>query len=132
MPRPAAIGLILLSLAVPAPARAQPLVAESVDGATRLCLYGGLVSARFDDRTNRVVRYRDTETCPARAPSVVTDRPPPPTAMLSSESTELGLRLCVYQQEEEQWRRTVPIGMLCPPAAGMLPQAPPPRRRGRD
>lgn len=127
MPRPAVIALILLALAVPALGQ-RPLVAEQVERSERLCLYGGLVSDRFNDSTNRVVRVRSTQTCPLREPVTVSDRPPPPTAMFSEQTIDRGLRICIYKQGDQQWRRALPLQALCPIAAGMLP----PERRERD
>ncbi|HTU12684.1 MAG TPA: hypothetical protein VMG08_17475 [Allosphingosinicella sp.] len=111
----------------PAPARAQSLVSEELEGNRRVCNYDGGNSLLSGSNRGRRYAVGIGENCPLTYPVTNTTRQAPPTAVLRSDRQTPEGRACVYEQWGTSWTFTLRNRSACPPAAGMATRELPPQ-----
>ena len=116
--KPAYLLAILLALPA-APASAQDLAGELVQGSERICYY----PPRAAGTPERVYRVRSTQRCPRTLPFANSQAAPPPYASLEASSVSEGNRVCTYRQGAGRWSYQLPTAVRCPMTAGMIAQA---------
>src|SRR5690349_24206872 len=123
------VAIALFSISLAGPAAAQ-LLAERVDGLQRVCVYAPRTNL-VTTSARREHRVGLGQNCPASYPTPDATAPPPPSALLRSESVADGSRACVYGQAGTTWTLTFELNQPCPLYAGLATQqrrSPPPAR----
>jgi hypothetical protein len=129
MQRIGSLFILLIGVFLPSSANGQ-LVAERVEGISRICSYGNYLNIPSVGAASREYRVGMAQNCPAVLPGNDPSIPAPPTAQLSLESVGAGSRTCVYQQAGAQWTFQIRSERPCPLNAGMIaPRDQPPARQ---
>lgn len=99
------------------------LISDSVKGDDRICEYFGSDILPNDQVVSRSLTIGLGQSCPATAPYVDPNAPPPANARLTGQATGGSGRVCVYEQAGIDYQITVPISISCAMTPALLDRA---------
>jgi len=99
------------------------LISDTVKGDDRICQYFGSDILPNDQVVSRSLTIGLGQSCPATAPYVDPNAPPPSNARLTGQTTGGSGRVCVYEQAGIDYQITVPVSINCAMTPALLDRA---------